>query len=345
MQRKSAALDRVIEPGNAGKTNEAQQFIAKAAGSKLLSREYDILFNLLLVKYGARPAYLLEGANFEPIEAYAAEIKRLYPEFHQTVEYIVDNRTARILIHSAKLPAPVRPRRGRYDSEQPDIWLAENLGFYCKGIAPDDVDRVSIHYFLMIEGDDSFNNLYSEICSLDKFSRHHFDEKLNSFQAVAQLIPGWQVEMRIEPMRADPLQDWAIQLLDNDEFSFDETRELLQYLYGWNIPFLGENIENDKYAFDDLRRNKKLLLFMVSWAIFLPFKDFYGPEYESAIAAAEAQGFFTSLNQDFKQQYQQFEQMPQIQQLLASRPDAYNSYLTLKQEMLDNYDDLVSQLK
>ena len=341
MEQKSAALDRVIEPSNLTQAKNAQQFIGRSKGSALLRDEYEILFNLLLVKYGARPAYLLEGANFQPIETYAAEIKRLYPEFHQTVEYIVDNRTARILIHLDKLPAPVRPRR-----EQPDdVWLAENLGFYCKGIAPDDVDRVSTHYFLLIEGDDSFNNFYTEICSLDKFSQQHFMNKLNSFQAVAQLIPGWQVDMSIEDMRARPLEYWTAKLLDRGEFSFDETRELLQYLFGSGIPFLGVNIENDKYDFDDLRKNKKLLLFMISWNMYEPFYNFFGPAYESAIEAAEEQGFFTNLSQNFKQQYQQFEQMPQIQQLLASKPAAYNSYLISKQQMLDNYDDLISQLK
>ena len=97
--------------------------------SLLLPNEINI--NLELVRNGGRQAYLLEQVNMK----YYDYICKEYKDLSRLVE---SAKPVRVLFYKGELPK-------YFDYTDHDIWLADVLGFTCRGI-PKDVPIMSIQY-------------------------------------------------------------------------------------------------------------------------------------------------------------------------------------------------------
>lgn len=333
---KKLSLNQVIEPCSASRpdlclnqviappfgTTAEQQFILRSFGNELIGDKLDILVNLLLVKYGARPAFLLEGGKFWPIEQYANAIGQVYPEFKQTIEFVdIDGNTARILFHTQPLPAPVANPGSDSTS---DTWLAQNLGFQCLGIPDDNEDRMLISYTLLKDNVE-VETFYAEICPMLGFDPAVFESKLARFNAVVTMVPGWKVGLNIRQLRGNEKLYWRNRLLDPRPLSFEETKELVDYLEGDGIAFLFDNVEFGSYTIEQLGNNRHWLLFMLALSNVNPLANqaMSKDDWLDIESISKSGRVFNNLAQDPIQQYLEFEQLPKVQEIIARDPGTY----------------------
>jgi hypothetical protein len=321
-------LDRVIEP----ECNVDVEFIQRARGT-ILEGEYDILFNLLLVKHGIRPAYLIEGGNFEHIDRYLSEIKRIYPEFQQTVESEIDGQPHRVFLHSQPLTSPI--------GKDSDEWVAENLGFYCKGIASPDLDRTVIRYEL--EADYTITNFYAEICIPNNFSQDFFDKKLDLFNSIARPL-GWNVKMTVSPLRADSLNYFA-NLIQTNELDIHQLEELVEELEGYGVTMLKTNIDEGRYTLEQLRKDRELLLFGVAMAMADPMQIYYPLTTETALTLEPvAAASFSQLGENPVDQYERYNSSSEVQTIVHSSPEKVVDYNGFRLDMLELYQDFLKNM-
>lgn len=238
-------------------------FFNRAKGT-IIDKKYGILFNLFLVKNNVRTAFLLEVANYPHVDSTELfdTVKNTYTEFHYTVENKINDRVHRVFFHTKYL---IKKKNVH------DIWVAKNLGFLCLGIAPESIERVSVNYLLMMN-DNKFS-IYTEICSKKDFNIDHFNDKQRRFDNLAKQM-GWSVVMIIKTLIPHESYFYLKLLLSNHIKSKHEDG-LVEKLWGDGLTSIANNIDNGIFTFNDLLKNKKLLLFMILRSIHDPFIAYY----------------------------------------------------------------------
>jgi hypothetical protein len=115
-----------------------------------LDKDLDIIFNLELVKDGARDAYLLEYSNLSNRDKIEHSdllklIKKKYPELKHTTEHVVNDKPFRTFIHLKNL-SPIRK------GEDEDMWVGRMLGFECLGVPSKDIIGYGVHITINDQG-------------------------------------------------------------------------------------------------------------------------------------------------------------------------------------------------
>lgn len=316
------ALNTII-PATVSKSNLT--FIRRAEGS-MLEDKLEILFNLLLVKVGQRPAYLLEGGNYSEIGQLAKQIKTIYPEFQQTIESETGGDLHRVFIHIAKLIPPF--------GDKDDLWIAENLGFRCKGLPDSQVDRVTISYYLEAKG--QCLPIYTEICPAANMSEEFFEIKLDNFNEVAHSL-NWNVKLEIKNWRADPLSYFANRIQE-DQLDHKDVLELLEVLDGFGITLLKDNVDKQIWTIDQLQSNRKLLLFCTLWAMADPFSIYYPMSFEDAqILDAAVFKSFSKLGSDPLLQFEALFNDIELQRILSAQPEKLENVREKFKELTSTY--------
>ena len=315
-------------------TGGDKTFFDRAKGS-IIDRQYDILFNLYLVKNNARPSFLLEVANFpkiDPKELFNT-IKKIYNEFKYTIENKVDNRIHRVFFHIDPLT-----KKNNMDH---DIWVAENLGFYCKGIPSDDIERVVVNYILFKDNITTY--FYTEICSTEYYNKKHFIQKQKLFNKYAKEIGG-KVELNIDELIQNE-SSYYINLLIDGKLGSKYEDKVLGYLWGYGLTGLDNNVVSNKYTFQDLLKDKKLLLFDLVRSIYNPIGQYYplSSEVASKIEKEEAK-IFSDLDKDPINLYKQLESTNIFKKVLNSKPQFKELYNKSYDEMIKFYKKLVKKI-
>lgn len=164
-------------PDIVGQVDGAEPNFLKRADGASIEDKLDILFNLYLVKRGARPSFLLESAEFKnnDIDQVMDEIEEIYPEFERTKDPSFYNR---YFYHTKPLPK-------QYPGEDMGSWIGRALGFSCpdENEASDDI-KYAINYRIK----DPETSFYTEVCREKKPL-----DKLETFNKIANEV-GLEVE-------------------------------------------------------------------------------------------------------------------------------------------------------
>jgi len=227
-------------------SSESNKFINRA-NKTIIEGKLDILFNLLLVRKGARLAYLLEVANFPMINSTILidTIKRIYPEFTYTTEYKIGDIIHRMFIH-IKLLVP------KGDMKH-DVWVARNLEFNCLGIPDESNIRYSLKYTI------NNINFYTEICP----TQESIVSKILLFEPVANDL-GWTLKEIIN--RILPRDIWFKALLYNHEWLLENADEFIDFLLGFGLSYIKLIIGNrtSKDGIQYLLQNQYKLLLLTT---------------------------------------------------------------------------------
>lgn len=240
------------------KKREILSFFYRAKGT-IIENDYDVLFNMCLVKYGLRPAFLLELRNYtEPkFNQIIPTIKKIYTEFQYTSE-----GNDHMFIHVQ----PLLKMTGNKNE-----WIGKNLGFYCaSSLAYTKKITYSIYYMLRIPNIDPIF-FYAEVCDEKKYNARYFSDKLKLFNDFAKKID-WKVDMHVE--YRIPFFYYLDYIVKN-KLTKEYESHLVQALRGNGSVSLYENIRNNIYTFEDLIKNKKLLLFKILESIYNPLEIFW----------------------------------------------------------------------
>jgi hypothetical protein len=310
--------------------NKGPQFFNRANRTILAGLD-EIIFNLFLVKYKFRPAFLLELGDFPEFDSYELydTINSTYKEFQHTIEYEIDQIPHRVFYHILPLPS-----RNKFDNH--DHWVAECLGFNCKGIASEDKVRYSISYVVDIPK----ISITTEICDEKNFNRKVFEKKLKKLNRGAKLAyPAWKVQMIITKLRPSSLQYFLDRTINN-ELNLEDQTEILNLLGGSGLIGIQHNIQKNSYTFEDVIKNKKLLVFTILRAIVYPektFAPFTSKEDENLL---ELELLYSGdLDIDPVESYRKH--MKKILNVVDTNRGNIREFKELSQEVIDRYQNLI----
>jgi hypothetical protein len=140
-----------------------------------LDKDLDTIFNLELVKDGARDAYLLEYNDTIEHSDLLKLIKQKYPELKHTTEHVVNDKPFRTFIHFKKL-SPIRK------GEDEDMWVGRMLGFECLGVPSKDIIGYGVHITV------NDQSTYAEICSTELLANKSRKNKIKLFKKTADRL-------------------------------------------------------------------------------------------------------------------------------------------------------------
>jgi hypothetical protein len=219
----------------------------------------EILFNMYLVEKEARPAFLLELANYSNSNEESIKIlnnlKSVYTEFKYTHE--IQNH--RVFIHKKPLIS---------SDFNDDVNIAKNLGFLCHGIPDEKENRIRISFTLHTNND--VYNFYTEICRKENYDEKHFNVKKQIFNNHAKNIG--HVEMEIKNINPP---DYLLNKLINNTLTEGYENDVINHLNGNGLVNIGQYINQDIISFKDLLKEKKTLLFFLLWVKHDPFNHLY----------------------------------------------------------------------
>lgn len=336
---KYLTLKNQIGNGSQSKDNNLANFLDRAKNTEI-ENEYEILFNLLLVKNGLRPAYLLEVANYRHIkpDKLLSLIKSIYPEFNYTTEYEIDQKPHRIFIHLKPLTVK---EEGVIGGKLYQQWIAENLGFHCKGIPGRNIDRISISYILNIKNEKPIG-IYDEICPKDNYNEKYFNDKLLMFNELAEKL-GWSVTMSINDMLANRPEYLLNLLLTNKlKEGSEEEVELVTMLRGHGLVSIYENIVKGNYTFNDLLMDKRLLLFKLLQLIWEPESVFWPLSTDTSASLRQVETeIFSTLEIDPLTLFKQYEKTDIMKSIMSGEPEKMRIYKSKRDKMISQYKELV----
>ena len=311
--------------------DDDKDFFSRADGT-IIEKDYDILFNLFLVKNNARPAFLLEVANhpdLDPTELFDV-VRDTYNEFQYTIESEIDGEVRRVFFHTR----PLTPK-----GDDHDIWVAENLGFLCHGIPSRSIERVAVYYYLTVEGENF--EFYTEICPKEGFNRDHFDDKQKRFNELASL-KGWSVLMEIEKLKIDE-EVYYLDLLLTNKLESKDRWAVVNVLQSYAVAF---SIERGDYTVDDLLANKKFLLFMIlrAFSEYDPFEHLYPLSIKTAKSLAEVEAnIYKNLDEDPRILFKKLQKEPIVMEMLED-PRSRRIHERTVRDLFEAYAKLVEKL-
>lgn len=234
--------------------------IIKLATDTVLEGKYDILFNLVLVREKARPATLVESANYPDIvpSVLFRTLRDTYPEFTYTVENKIGDTPHRVLVSLTDLVG--------YDTE---IGLAIILGFQCHGIPSPDSIRWSNSYYLLIGGKNI--NFYAEVCPEVYDTRSQkklFSRIAKSIWGGAMVVNTWE-ELLPDTIWLDEVIRFGAREGD-PAWLLHHDIELKEFMEGSGIGFL-DDIDMETL----LHTQYNLLLFVLVLIENDPFRVYY----------------------------------------------------------------------
>lgn len=187
-----------------------------------LKSEYDIIINLLLVKFKARKAYLLEPTNFSSFNYNKKRIINIIKKIDSDFVFTNDKSGGeRVFITLNNIKTP-------NTNEE----IGKLLGFQCLGIPNRNTERKTVNYSVKINNKEYI--FYTEVCPKNTIIKNKVNDfnsvlkKINmtAYQTVNIIYPDWIWKKVI----VNKDIDWFVD--KNNEKSFKE------YVDGCGYPFI-----------------------------------------------------------------------------------------------------------
>jgi hypothetical protein len=219
-----------------------------------LDKDLDIIFNLELVKDGARDAYLLEYSNFSNRDKIEHSdllklIKKKYPELKHTTEMVVNGKPHRTFIHLKKL-SPIRK------GEDEEMWIGRILGFECLGVPSKDILTYTVH--ITVNDQDT----YAEICSTELLANKSCKKKYKLFKKTADRL---NLELKITITPIIPYKMYINAVLRDHKWLIEHKDDFFGHLWGCAL----NHINNT--TIEDLLKNH------YDWLLFTTLRSHFDP--------------------------------------------------------------------
>lgn len=285
-----------------------------------------LLFNMYLVEKEARPAFLLELANYTNSNDEAIELinnlESTYTEFKYTHE--IPNH--RIFIHKKPLIS---------NDFSNDVNIAKNLGFLCHGISDEKENRIRVSFAL--HTNDKIYNFYTEICRQEDYDEKHFNNKKQLFNEYAKEI-GY-VELNTEKILPP---DYLLNKMLNNNLTEEDENDILNHLTGAGLTNIEQYINDGIISFKDLLNEKKTLLFFLLWVKYDPFDHLYPLSIDDAkLLDDELYNSFYPTN--LIQKYDTFDGNSKYLDKILE--EDLNIYETKKNKFINNYVKILNEYK
>lgn len=146
--------------------------------------KHTIALNIELVTHGARPATLLESADYNDIDSFYAAtttIKRLLEPYTQVAVLLKRGTHPQLLVYNLARVPPALVRAAMSSNDA----MGKVLGYQCAG-EQNSESYVTVRYFYSAPTLESEEELYTELCSQSEVDIKRVERQLSSYNAVAR---------------------------------------------------------------------------------------------------------------------------------------------------------------
>ncbi len=304
--------------------NNIHEFLDRAKNT-IIQDDFNVLFNMCLVKFDLRPAFYFVDYSGEHPEILKT-IKHVYDEFYYTSDEI-----SNAIIHIKPL-MPI----GKKDWGK---WLGQILGYKCalsnkKLMNLNSKTSFTIHYILNLPNKITVE-FYAERCG-ENYDKKYFSDKLKSFNNFAKLI-GWRVTMIVSTKFST---HQILELFIDNKLKNKHMQTLFTIMNGSGFGGVLKNIANDHYTFRDLSKNKKLLLFVILQSIYNPFELLYSLSFKNkkSISSLEEK-IFNSIEKDPIEMYSELVNSSGVKKFID------DDFIKIQNRLIKNYKKYAKLLK